>query len=455
MNSVKFLNLGNATTGSMKNIWAQSLIISIFVFFLMWGANKISDLKLFSAFDVIGTALKDFELTDYAFSKLRPDPIVDQRIVLVNIGNLSRREIAQQIRIISQYKPKVIGLDILFDCEGNLRDSVNCPALLDTLGNLMLSQAIQDAKNVVLAEKLLQTDSLAKFDSDVSDSLGHSDPIFLINSKEGFVNLPTDATYQEDVKICRTIWPTYNVKGKQELSFSTQIAMQYDPAKTMKYLKRNRDEEIINFRGNIEVLQLRVNSLKNSETGVSNYPTMFYAVDVGQLERGEVLGEIFKDNIIIMGFMGTYLGDPSWGDKDFTPLNKKVSGRANPDMFGVVLHANVVAMILNEDFINQFPDWLLISIAFLTCILTVALLIVIDNKLPSWFDALSFFVQVILLLVISSLIISAFVQANLKLDLSLTLGASALVGPGYDIFKSVQNELIKRFTKPQPGVLKE
>ena len=31
-----------------------------------------------------------------------------------------------------------------------LRDSINCPALLDTLGNLMLSQAIQEAGNVVL-----------------------------------------------------------------------------------------------------------------------------------------------------------------------------------------------------------------------------------------------------------------------------------------------------------------
>jgi len=431
----------------MKNIWVQSLIITGFVFFLMWGASKISDIKLFSAFDVIGTALKDFELTDYAFSKLRRDPDVDQRIVLVNIGNLSRREIAQQIRIISQYKPKVIGLDILFDCEGNLRDSINCPALLDTLGNLMLSQAIQDAKNVVLAEKLLQTDSLSKFDSDVSDSIEHSDPMYLINTKEGFVNLPTDATYQEDVKICRTIWPTYMVKGKRELSFSTQIAKRYDSMKVIKYLQRNKDEEIINFRGNIEVQQLRVKSLKNSETGSSNFKTMFYAVDVGQLERGEVLGEIFKDNIIIMGFMGAYLGDPSWNDKDFTPLNKKVSGRANPDMFGVVLHANVVAMILNEDYINQFPDWLLYVIAFVTCVLTVALLIIIDNKLPMWFDALSFFVQVILLLVFSSLIISAFVQKSLKLDLSLTLAASALVGPGYDIFKSVQNEIERRLTK--------
>ncbi len=155
-----------------------------------------------------------------------------------------------------------------------------------------------------------------------------------------------------------------------------------------------------------------------------------------------MLGETFKDRIVILGFLGSYLGDPSWGDKFFTPLNKKVAGRANPDMFGVVVHANAVAMILNQDYINDFPDWLLNAIAFVTCVLTVALLIVIDNKLPSWFDALSFFVQVFLILLVSLIIIQAFTSMNLKLDLSITLAASALVGPGYDIFKSLQNEYI-------------
>ncbi|PZR20126.1 MAG: hypothetical protein DI538_30600, partial [Azospira oryzae] len=84
----------------MKKFWIQSLSITVFVFFMLWGANEITDLKLFQAFDSIGQALKDFELTDYAFSKLRPDPSVEERIILVNIGTLSRRGIAQEIQIL-------------------------------------------------------------------------------------------------------------------------------------------------------------------------------------------------------------------------------------------------------------------------------------------------------------------------------------------------------------------
>ncbi len=420
---------------------------------MLWGGSKITDLKLFTAFDSIGQALKDFELTDYAFSKLRPDPVVEEDIVLVNIGQLTRREIAQEIQILNQFKPRVIAYDGFFNCEGDLRDSINCPALLDTLGNLMLASAIAEADNFVLGTKLLQTDSLAEYDVEYYDSLEYSDPMFITDAKNGFVSLPTDATYQEDVKLCRTIFPKWDVNGEQQLAFSVQVAMQYDSVKTKKFLARNNKEELINFRGNMEVMQLRIKSEKNDETGTSNYPTMFYTVDADQLLRGEVLPELFRDKIVLLGYLGDYIGQSAWEDKFFTPLNKKVAGRANPDMFGLVLHANVIIEILNEDYINEIPDWTKYFVAFLVCLLTVALFIMIDMRLPAWFDALSVFIQLTELLLISVFIIQAFTWWNLKLDLTVAIGVSALVGPCYDIYKSFQNEINKRLTKRKEQVL--
>ncbi len=437
----------------MKKFWLHSLSITVFVFVMLWGASSVTDLKLFTAFDAIGQALKDFELTDYAFSELREDPAVEQRIVLVNIGNLSRREIAQQIQIINQFKPRVIAVDSFFDCEGGLRDSINCPALLDTLGNLLLSNALQEAKNVVLAEKLLQTERLSLIDTDVYDSVEHSDLMFREYATEGFVSLPTNATYQEDVKLCRSLFPKMKVNGNDELAFSVQIAMQYDPVKTKKFLDRNNQEELINFSRNIEVRQLRTKSLKNDETTTTNFGTLFYVVDVEEMLRGEVLPELFKDNIVMMGFLGGYLGEPSWEDKFFTPLNKKVAGRANPDMFGLIVHANAVTMILDEAYINVIPNWGKNTIAFLVCLFTVALFIQIDRKLPAWFDALSVIIQLVELLLISLITIQAFAIWNLKFDLTIAIGVSALVGPCYDIYKSFQNEIIRRLTIRKEQVL--
>ncbi len=436
----------------MKKFWFQSLLITLFVFFMLWGANKVTDFKMFTAFDTIGQALKDFELTDYAFSSLRPDPTVDDRIVLVNISRFSRREIAQQILVINQYKPKVIAIDALLSCEGGLRDSINCPALKDVMGNMMLSNAIQEAGIVVVASKLLQTDALSKNDTNAADSLEVIDSIFSDYAIEGFVNLPTDATHQEDVKLCRSIFPRKYVNNAEQLYFGVQIAMQYDSVKAKKFLARNKEEELLNFRGNIEVRQLRVNSLKNDETATTNFKTMFYVVDAEEMLRGDVLPEVFKDHIVIMGYLGDYLGDPAWEDKFFTPLNKKVAGRANPDMFGPVVHANAVAMILNEDYVDEIPEWAQYAIAFIVCLLTVALFVFIDRKLPQWFDAMSVVIQLFEVLIISSVIIYAFAAWSLKLELSVAIGVSALVGPCYDIFKSFQNEVSRRLTKRKQDV---
>jgi CHASE2 domain-containing sensor protein len=431
----------------MKNIWVQSAAVTVFVFFMMWAFSGLTDLKLFSEFDTISKAFSDTELTDFVFAKLRPDPIVDERIVLVNFGELSRREVATMIQIINKYKPRVIATDALYDCEGGLRDTINCPQLLDTLGNLMLSDAIKESNQFVMGEKLIQSKLLGQTDNNEIDSLELPDPMFRDYSYQGFVTIPTDANYQEDVKIARTIIPKMAVNGKRELAFSSRIAMSYDSLKTEKYLARNKEEEIINFRGNIEVLQLRINDLKSNDTGTSNFATLFYVIDYEDVFSENFDSLFFKDKIVMMGFLGKYLGASSWEDKFYTPLNKKIGGRANPDMFGLVVHANVVAMILNQDFINELDAMQKYLIAFLVCLLTVALFIVVDEKLPIWYDALSVVIQLIGIALIMLTIVQVFAIFNMKLDLKLTLAATALVGPCYDIFKSVQNELIKRFTK--------
>ena len=438
----------------MKKFWLQSLVMTTFVFFMMWGVSQLTDLKLLNAFDPISQALSDFELTDYAFSNLRPDPLVDQRIILVNFGNLTRAEVAEQVRIISQYKPKVIGIDGFYNCEGGLRDTINCPQLLDEMGNLLLANAIQEAGNVVLVSKLLQSDSLTNSNAiDEYDSVEYADPIFKEAARNGFANLVTDANFQEDVKICRKFIPQWNVRGDKHYAFAIEMCMKFDSLKTAKFLARNNEEELINYRGNVEIQDLRLKNIKRNNTQSTNFNGMFYAVDVDQLQKGEILGEIFKDNIIIMGFLGSRFGDITWEDKYFTPLNKKVAGRANPDMFGVVVHANIAAMILNEDYVNELIEWQKYLIAFLICFLTVALFKVIDEKLPIWFDAFSVLIQIIQILLISGLMVYAFAVFSFKLDLTITLAAAALVGPGYDIFKSAQKQLESWLTKRRERVL--
>lgn len=409
----------------MRKFWTDCVLATVLVFVSMWGLYGITQLQFFNAFDPIGQALGDVELTDYVFSTLREDPEVDQNIVMVNIGNLSRRQIAEQIEIIRKYKPRVIGIDGFFDCSTGLRDTVNCPQLKDTFGNLMLSNAIQEAGNVVLVTKVLQSDTLST--PDTYDSLRRSDSVFTANAgREGYASLDTDAAFQDDVKTCRLFNPTIVVNGKEHHAFSVEMAMLYDSAKTKKFLARDNYAEVINYRGNVYDI-----------FGSTNYPQMFYTLDVEDVYTENFVAEMIKDKIVIFGFLGEYLGDPSWADKFYTPLNKKLAGKANPDMFGAVVHANIVSMILNEDYVTQMEEWQEIAMAIVLCLLNVALFSLINIHLPSWYDGITKLLQLIQLLLYSSLMVMIFAWYSFKFNVTLTLAAVALVGDVYEIYMSV------------------
>jgi CHASE2 domain-containing sensor protein len=425
----------------MKNFWTDCILATAFVFLAMWGFLGLTNLQIFNAFDPIGEAFADVELTDYVFSRLREEPNVDENIVLVNIGTLSRREIAEQIQIVSQYKPKVIGIDAFFDCSKGLRDTINCPALKDTFGNLILSNAIQEAGNVVLVTKVLQADTLLP--PDKFDSLRRSDSIFREHAlAEGYASLDTDADFQDDVKICRLFNPAIKVKDEVNYAFGVQLAMHYDSIKTKKFLSRNNYREVINYRGNVVDMY-----------GTTNYPQMFFTVDVDEVLEQKFDASLFKDKIVIFGYLGNYLGDPSWADKFFTPLNVKMAGKANPDMFGVVLHANIVSMILNEDYVTQMEEWQEVAMAIILCLLNVALFSYINNRIPDWYDGITKLLQLIQLILYTILMVFIFHWYSFKLNVTLTLAAVALVGDVYEIYMSVIKNIyfkIKRWRSITP-----
>src|SRR5689334_3798864 len=157
----------------MKKFLIDCILATLFVFLSLYGLKQMTTLRLFNAFDPIGQALGDMEFADIAFSSLRDDPAIDENVVIVNIGNLSRAGIAQQIMNISACKPKVIGLDIIFACDRGIRDSINCPEAYDTLSNQLFAMAASGATNLVMAQKLWQSKTLVDSlgDSQVYDSM--------------------------------------------------------------------------------------------------------------------------------------------------------------------------------------------------------------------------------------------------------------------------------------------
>jgi CHASE2 domain-containing sensor protein len=433
----------------MRKFWLDCAGGTVFVFVVLAGLYGVTQLRVFDAFDPLGQALGDMELTDIAFSQIREDPPMDTNIVIVNIGYLSRAQIGQQILNLSKYKPKVIGLDIIFSCDW-LQDSTICPQAYDTLGNMFFAHAVQQAGNVVMAHKLQQTKKLVKEfgDIDVYDSIEHTYPTLRPGAYEGFVNLETEAAHQEDLKACRRFNPQIMVNGNRELAFSVKMAMIYDSVKVNRFLARDNPIEVINYKGNIVDWH-----------GASNYAGRYIVLDWDQaLDTTQFVGEMIKDKIVIMGFLGADLTDTSWDDKFFTPLNKKYAGKARPDMYGVVVHANIVSMILEEDYIEVLQPWQEIAIAVLVCFLNVALFVVITQKIPDWFDGLSVAIQLFQIVLFSFLMIEFFAWFNFKFNVTWTLAVVAVVGTSFELYNGVIKTLFNKaksgwFTRKKREVL--
>ena len=427
-------------------------MVTLFTFLLMGALYQFSQMRIMQAFDPIGQAIGDVEISDIAFSQIREgEPKPDENVTIVNIGFLSRGEIGDQIRNIIRYKPRVIGLDIIFSCE--VRDSINCPQAFDFENNFRFHSAIQEAEDngikVVMGEKLHQTRSLIEKYGDVAlyDSIEHTDDFLRLNSYEGFVNLDTDAGHQEDLKLCRQLNPKIKVNGKQELAFSVKMAMLYDSVKAQKFLDRGNEKEVINYRGNTP-------DFYGATAG--SYSGRYQFLDATQaLDSTSFSEDMIRDKIVIFGFHGADITDRSWEDKFFTPLNINYAGRSRPDMYGVVVHANAVSMVLEEDYVDSLPLWQTVIISILVVMLTAALFFKIEEKLSIWFDILSLIVQVALFILFSLIMLLAFSYFSIQLDFTLTLAAAALVGTCFEMyyggimrfFEYLQNKVSKTVSK--------
>ena len=131
-------------------------------------------------------------------------------------------------------------------------------------------------------------------------------------------------------------------------------------------------------------------------------------------------------------------------DKFITPLNEKYIGRAFPDMYGGVVHANIIAMILNEDYIfylSETQKWVL---AITLLFLNIMIFSWIYKKLPKWYDGLTKLIQLVQLLGFIYVMIYAMDFYSVKLDLNYALIAVALSGDGLEVFYGVVKNALSR-----------
>ena len=81
-------------------------------------------------------------------------------------------------------------------------------------------------------------------------------------------------------------------------------------------------------------------------------------------------------------------------------------------MFGLVVHANILATILNEDYIDGLPEWATYFIAFLFCFFNVALFYALNHRYPLWFDSVSLVIQIAQIVLLVGFSVWLFSESN-------------------------------------------
>ena len=348
-----------------------------------------------SFLDPFENTFKDFKFTDYYYSKRFNKEQRSDIIILVNVKHADRYQLAQAVNKISAQSPRAIGLDIIFkDRKLAFTDSI-------------LKASIASNNHIVTAY------------FHENDSIVNSDPYFRTdNAKKGYINL----NLKDQNSVIRDFIGVKDNPNEKEYAFTTKLALEaglIDESYAEKELKKRIP---INYIGNKDVfLNFEIDEI---------------------LELDDI--PALKDAVILMGYLGDGNTQFDIEDKHFTPLNSEWVGRAVPDTYGVVIHANILNMLAKKNLIYRvsvFPTYVL---AFISCFLILVFSIRLYKRNSFVFDITEKFVQLLLSVVLLYVAI-LLLQTNIYLSVMPIILLSLLGIEMIDYYEYLVTYLNKKF----------
>jgi CHASE2 domain-containing sensor protein len=322
----------------------------------------------------IKTALVDFDFNDIAYAKLgkNSNTPLDNRIIVVNIGTADRAQIAGMIESISAARPKVIGVDASF----------NGPR--EPQSDALLQQVLQTTPRLVAASRL-----------NWSKKGNVEDKGFFSNTHNqfGYVNF-----VGEDGGTIRYFSPSEQFGDQQFHCFSATLLKEADPDCYKRLAKRDRELETIHYK---------------RRSG------QYLVVNGEDLLAQKVSGTLFQNKYVLLGYVSPTDNDVE--DKHFTPMNYQFAGKALPDMNGVIIHANILSMMLDGDYVRKLPGWINWLIIILIAWLHITLFIRYYIEDHLWFHLAAKVAQIASAILFVYLSIMLFHWFRLRLEIKIPL----------------------------------
>ncbi len=382
----------------MKYFFKRDTILATFAVFLVMGLLSLVPLNT-HLLDPLKLALSDLRFNDMSFStlKIHRDNAVDKKLMVVNIGNANRSEIAAVIKILDSAGPAAIGLDVLFnEAKDGMSDSV-------------LADVIKKSSLLVLS---------VKPDFEHGSVSEHGDFFKTETSHFGYVNL-----VGEKKGVIRYFSPFEKYQNTVINSFSAAVVQQADEVRFGQLKKRNHALENINYQ-------------RQSD--------QYFIVNYQDLLSDRTDKTIFKDKIILVGYVDD--NPANIEDKHYTPLNEKFAGKSIPDMNGVIIQANIISMILENNYIYQSPSWINWVLAVLLTWFFVAFILRYYLEHHMWFHLSAKSVQLLLTVFFIYLGILFSKYLNTSIDFAAVMGGIVLAVDVLYFYEGFAHWANKRFS---------
>lgn len=380
----------------IKYLFKKDTILATIMVFIVMGLLALIPVNT-HVLDPIKMALQDFDYNDLAYSQFKKNSntSIDTGMLIINIGNAGRNDITAMIKKAVAEKPKLVGVDILF----------NEPK--DSSTDAALQQLFYTNNNMVLAYNLLVEKNSVK-------------PIgFLYDNaqQKGYANF-----VGEEGGAIRYFAPGINKDEKGYQSFAVVMAKLAYPDEYNTLQKRNKRTEQINY---------------------TLSPDKFMVMDGKAYLQNQEPGLSLNNKIVLLGYISA---DPNnIEDKHFTPLNKKSVGKTIPDMEGLFIHANILSMIKNRDYIKKSPVWINWLIASLLCWVHMSLFIRYFIERHIWFHLVAKLAQLISAVLFVYLGLLFYYKWDVKINLTPTFVAIILAVDVLYFYEAFVSWLHKKF----------
>lgn len=380
-----------------KYLFKRDTLLATACVFLIMGLFSLLPLNT-HLFDPIKMALSDLSFNDLAFSviKSHKDNGVDKRIVVVDIGQSSRADIAATIDSINKGNPSTVALDITF------------AGPKEPVADSLLRSALANTKQLVLAEKIAFH----------GDSLQTAPNYFRTpNATVGYINF-----IGEEDAVIRHYSPSETIADSTYQSFTSQIVRLSNLQSFEQLSRRPQGSTLITYRRD-----------------ASQYLT----IDHAALLRGEVDLSVLDGKIVLVGLANTNVNDIE--DKFFTPLNKKFAGKSTPDLNGIYIHANILSMVMDQDYTKKIPGWLMMLVSVIVVWLHMAFFLKYYIEKHIWFHLVVKSVQLVsavLFIYFGILLIS---KAGIQANFTMMLGGVVLAVDVLYFYEGLAQWLRKKF----------